>query len=88
MKVQRLIELLLAVAVLAGCAVEPMKPGDGQASASSVVHASKDCGEPVTGSHLSRCGATGVQTMSREDYERQVPAGPAMTRSTLRSGTP
>jgi len=82
-----LIQVCFCAAILAGCATEQKAPEKADAAAKDQPEqVVKNCGEPITGSNLRRCDRAGVQTMSREDYERQIPGGPGLTRALIKSG--
>jgi len=69
-KIVRLSILVLSSIFVGSCASEPVAQVQADSGEKSVVTQSKVCNQaPQTGSHLSRCGPTTVESISRDDLE-------------------
>jgi len=86
-EIVRLSILVLSSILVGACASEPVAQVEAGSGEKSVVTQSKVCNQaPQTGSHLSRCGPSTVESISRDDLEmiksrtNSMPMEPGTTR--------
>jgi hypothetical protein len=86
-EIVRLSILVLSSILVGACASEPVAQVEAGSGDKSVVTQSKVCNQaPQTGSHLSRCGPSTVESISRDDLEmiksrtNSMPMEPGTTR--------